>query len=279
MPAAATVDADGAIVAFLVWFGPDVGDQVLTVARSTDGRTWSIDPAPVDIDLGMALAPPGAVPGAALQDADGTWQLYGWAAEATDRTSFETWRATAAEPEGPWAVADADVRVLPAGPVGAWDDHTAAVSAILPTENGLELWYEGQRAGRSVRGGIGYATSTGGVTWARHDGPVLGRGGCGPATAAAALGPQVWRRGDGYLMLFVGSASPSDKPDVLGATSEDGIHWACTGTVLLRATDIPGSRGIESIQGTTLDGEPVLLVESLTDRGSEIWLATVTVRP
>ena len=279
MPAAVAVDADGSLVAFLVWFGSALGDQVVTVARSTDGRTWSIDPTPIDIDLGVALAPPGAVPAAALRDTDGTWLLYGWAARTADRSSFESWRATAARPEGPWTVAAGEDRVLPHGPTGAWDDQTAAVSAILPDGTGLEMWYEGQTSGRSVRGGIGHASSTDGVTWVRQDDPVLGPGGCGQATSAASLGPQVWARGDGYLMLFAGSSGPSDKPDVLGATSDDGIHWSCTGRILLSAADIPGSQGIESIQGTTLDGAPALLVESLTDHGSEIWLATVTVGP
>jgi hypothetical protein len=63
---------------------------------------------------------------------------------------------------------------------------------------------------------------------------------------------------------------------VLGATSADGIHWSCTGEVLLRAADIPDSDGIESIQGATLDGQPILLIESLVERGTEIWLATVS---
>jgi hypothetical protein len=78
-------------------------------------------------------------------------------------------------------------------------------------------------------------------------------------------------------MLFGGSPAPDRENDVLGATSADGIHWSCTGTVLLRPEDIPGSDGIHTIQGATLAGEPVLLVESLIDGGSEIWLAKVSV--
>ncbi len=277
MPAAAAVDADGSIVAFLVWFGP--AGQRVTAARSTDGRSWSIDPTPIYTDLGLTLAPPGAIPGAALRGIDGTWVLYGWAARPADRTSFETWRATAPTPDGPWTIADGEDRVLARGANGAWDDQTAAASSILAEGPELSMWYEGQGAGRGVRGGIGYASSVDGVTWARRDDPVVGPGDCGPATAAASLGPQVWRRGDGYLMLFAGSAGPSEKPEVLAATSDDGIHWSCTGKVLLAAADIPGSEGVESIQGTTLDGEPVLLVESLSDGGSDIWLATVVVDP
>ncbi len=293
MPAATAVDADGSLVAFLVWFGSARGDQLVTLARSADGRAWSVDPDPIYTDLGMRTSPPGPIPGAALRAADGTWLLYGWAATPAARTSFSTWRATAPAAEGPWTVAAGEERVLPPGPTGAWDDQTAAVSAVLPEGSGDAMWYEGQRPGTTVRGGIGYASSDDGVTWARYDDPatasagnpaqptdgdpVIAPGACGPATAAAALGPQVWRRGDGYLMLFGGSPAPDRENDVLGATSDDGIHWSCTGTVLLRAEDIPGSEGIHTIQGATLAGQPVLLVESLIDGGSEIWLASVSV--
>jgi hypothetical protein len=285
LPAATAVDMDGSIVAFLVWFGSARGDQVVGVARSGDGRAWSFDPDPIYADLGMAVSPPGPIPGAALRAADGTWLIYGWAATPPDRTSFLTWRATAAAPDGPWTVAPGDERVLPPGPVGAWDDQTAAVSAVVAGDSGFGMWYEGQRAGNEIRGGIGYASSTDGSRWSRHDDPaspstgdpVIGPGTCGPATTAAALEPQVWSHGDGYLMIFGGHAGTNGQTSVLGATSDDGIHWSCTGKVLMRATDIPGSEGIHTIQGATLDGEPVLLIESLTDGGSEIWLATVTV--
>jgi hypothetical protein len=144
MPAAAAVDADGSSVAFVVWFGSARGDQLVTLARSGDGVAWSVDPAPIYTDLGMTTSPPGPIPGAALRAADGTWWLYGWAATPADRTSFVTWRATAADPHGPWTVAAGEERVLPAGPTGAWDDQTAAVSAVLPVGTGYGMWYEGQ---------------------------------------------------------------------------------------------------------------------------------------
>lgn len=295
MPAAAAVDADGSIVAFLVWFGPARGDHPVTVARSIDGRAWSINQDPIYKDLGMALAHPGPIPGTALRAPDGTWLLYGWATTDVQAPTFFSWRATAAAPEGPWSVASGDERVLPPGPAGSWDDSTAAVSAILAQGQGFSMWYEGQRPGRTTRGGIGYASSADGVTWSRFDDPatetagdpnrptvgdpVLGPGACGPATAAAALGPQVWVHGDGYLMLFLGSAGQDGNADVLGAVSADGISWSCTGKVLLTAADIPGSQGIHTIQGAMVGGEPVLLIESLTDGGSDIWLATVAVGP
>ncbi len=295
MPAAAATDVDGSIVAWLVWLGPSRGDHPVTMARSVDGRAWSIGRDAIYTNLGMTLGDPGPVPGAALRAADGTWLLYGWAASATQGQSFFSWRATAPVPEGPWTVAPGEDRVLPPGPVGAWDDQTAAVSTVLVEDSKYSMWYEGQRPGRTMRGGIGYASSSDGITWNRFDDPttatagdptrptvgdpVLGPGACGPATASAALSPQVWARGDGYLMLFLGSSKPDGKADALGAVSSDGITWTCTGEILLAATDIPGSEGIETIQGATIGGEPVLLVESITDGGSDVWLATVSVGP
>jgi hypothetical protein len=205
--------------------------------------------------------------------------LYGWGATPARRTSFFTWLATARSPDGPWSVAPGQDRVLPPGPTGAWDDETAAVSSVVASGEGFAMWYEGQRSGRTIRGGIGYASSADGVTWERYDDPVIGPGDCGPATTAAALEPQVWPQGDGFLMLFGAHAGPDAQTEVLGATSADGIRWSCTGKVLLRTSDIPGSQGIHTIQGATLAGEPVLLVESLNGGGSEVWLATVSVDP
>jgi hypothetical protein len=279
LPGATAVDIDGSIVAFLVWFGSERGDQVVTLARSADGRAWSLDSDPIYTDLGMTLSPPGPIPGAALRAPDGTWLLYGWAAAPAARSSFSTWLATAVAPHGPWTATPGQDRVLPPGATGAWDDETAAASSVVASGAGFAMWYEGQRSGRTIRGGIGYASSADGLTWERYDGPVIGPGDCGPATAAAALEPQVWSRGDGFLMLFGGHAGPESQTEVLGATSEDGIRWSCTGKVLLRTSDIPGSEGIHTIQGATLGGEPVLLVESLTGGGSEIWLATVSAGP
>lgn len=294
MPAAVTNDADGTMVAFLVWFGSARGDQQVTVARSTDGRAWTMALDPIYTDFGMNLAAPGPVPGAALRAPDGTWILYGWAATAAEPRSFVSWRATAAAPEGPWMMGTGEDRVLPAGPAGSWDDQTAAVTAVVHDGSGFAMWYDGQRAGRGVRGGVGYASSPDGVAWTRHDDPttgsaadpakpsdgdpVIGPGDCGPATDAAALGAQVWRRSDGFFMLF-GGARPDGKLDVLGATSADGIHWSCSGEIVLHAEDIPGSNGIESIHGATLDGQPILFIESLVGQGTEIWLAKVSVGP
>jgi hypothetical protein len=277
LPGATAVDAEGTIVAFLTWFGPAQGDQVVTVARSVDGRAWTVDPDPIYADLGLGFAPPGPIPQAAVQQSDRSWTLFGWGALPARRTSFFSWRATAPALDGPWGVADGEDRILPPGPRGAWDDETAAVATILPDGDGLAMWCEGQRPGRAVRGGIGYAASTDGMVWTRDPAPVLAPGQCGDAAAIAALEPQVWRRPDGYLMLFSGYAEGETRPTVLAATSPDGRTWSCTGRPLLDASAIPFSEGIHTIQGVTIAGEPALLVESLRDGGSEIWLVSVGI--
>ena len=279
LPGTTAVDADGGLVAFLVWFGDAPGSQVVTVARSADGRTWDVDPEPSYTTLDLGLDSPGPVPAAALEEADGGWTLFGWGARPQRRTSFFSWRATAPALAGPWVVAPGQDVVLPPGESGTWDDETSAIATVLPEGDGLAAWYEGQRAGRIVRGGIGYATSPDGIAWARHPEPVVAPGQCGPGTALAALEPQVWRREDDFLMLFAGYAEVSARGSVFSATSPDGRTWSCTGEVLLRAADIPGSEGIHTIQGVTVDGRPALLVESLRDAGSEIWLVSVTEAP
>ena len=276
MPGTTAVGADGMILAFLVWFGDAPGSQVVAVARSLDGRSWEVGHDPLYTTLDLGFDAPGPVPAAALQEADGRWTLFGWGAVAARRTSFFSWRATAPAVDGPWSVAPGEDRVLGPGERGTWDDETAAIGAVVRDGDGLAAWYEGQRAGRVIRGGIGYATSPDGVTWSRDPEPVVAPGQCGPGTGLAALEPQVWRREGGYLMLFAGYAEVSARGSVFAATSPDGRTWSCTGEVLLGATDIPGSEGIHTIQGVTVGGQPALLVESLRDRGSELWLVSVT---
>ena len=277
LPGAAAVDRDGTIVAFLTWFADAPGDQVVTVGRSVDGITWMLDPDPIYTDLGLGLAPPGPIPAAAFQGPDGSWTLFGWGADPIRRTSFFSWRATAPAPEGPWAIGPGEDRVLPPGPAAAWDDETAAVASVLPDGDGFAMWYEGQRPGRAIRGGIGYAASPEGIAWTRDPEPIIAPGQCGPGTAQAVLEPQVWQRSDGYLMLFSGYAEAATRPSIFAASSLDGRTWSCTGQALLDSTDIPGSEGIHTIQGVTVAGEPALLVESLHDRGSELWLVSVDI--
>ena len=289
LPAAATRDRAGGYLLFIVWFGPDPGDQIVTLARSDDGRAWRIGRTAIYTDLGMHLANPGPIPATVHQEADGAWRMYGWAAHAQDSRRFSSWRASAPKPEGPWTL-DAE-EVLAPGPAGAWDSQTAAVAEVHPTAGGYALWYEGQGPGNGIRGDIGFATSSDGLAWTKFDDPattdtalagsdpVMHRGLCGPGSALAVYQPQVEVIPGGYLGVFGAWASGRETMDLFGATSADGRAWRCgSETPILRAEDVPGSQGIHTIASMPLaDGRVGLLLESLGDAHSDLWLATVGV--
>ena len=90
---------------------------------------------------------------------------------------------------------------------------------------------------------------------------------CGKLGARYAAQPRLMPAGEGYLLLF-----DQDRETHL-ATSPDGHAWTCSGPdPLLVAEDVPGGQGIHTIATTTVDGEVSVLIESLIDGGSEIWL-------
>jgi hypothetical protein len=289
LPAAGASDGEGGYLLFIVWFGEAPGDQIVTVSRSNDGHAWTIGKDAIFTDLGMDLANPGPIPATARREADGTWRMFGWAAHATDSRRFSSWRASAPKPEGPWTL-DSDL-VLAPGTELAWDNQTAAVAEVQPTANGYGLWYEGQGLGSGIRGDIGYATSTDGLTWTKFDDPattgaafaesdpVMHHGMCGPASSLSIYQPQVEVTPGGYVAV-VGSFGPGrETMDVFGATSTDGVTWLCgSETPILRAEDIPGSQGIHTIASMPMgEGRVGLILESLGDKHSDLWLATVEV--
>jgi hypothetical protein len=287
LPAAAARDADGGYVLFIVWFGPEPGEQIVTVSRSEDGRDWSIGKEAVFTDLGMDVENPGPIPAAVLQAEDGTWQMFGWAQQASNDRLFSSWRASAPEPEGPWKLEDP--AMLTPGATGTWDSQTSSVGTVQRTADGYLAWYEGQPPGRSIRGDIGLATSADGIAWRKSDDatttdrlhadsdPVIARGICGSGSELAVFQVQVERMGDGFAGIVGAFREGRDEMDIYGVVSDDGLTWRCGGeTPLLRFEDIPGSQGIHTIASMPLDdGTFALILESLREGRSELWFATV----
>jgi hypothetical protein len=279
LPATAARDKDGGFVLFVVWFGDAPGDQIVTVARSTDGRDWQIGIDPILSDLGMDLVRPMAIPSAALQLDDGSWLLYGWAAHASSPATFTSWRASAPKPEGPWKLDQAVV--LDHGPSGSWDSQLAAAGAVRRDGAGYAMWYEGQGPGNSARGEIGYATSPDGLAWQKATDPVIRHDVCGAGTSVAITQPQVEAWSGGLAGVIGGMGAGQDRMDAYGVTSVDGRSWICGSAMpLVRGEDIPGGQGIHTIASVPLDGDRFeLIIESLAGNRSELWSAAVEVGP
>ena len=289
LPATAARDRDGGFVLFIVWFGDASGDQIVTVARSDDGKAWRLGKEPILTDLGMDLERPDAIPAAALQLDDGSWRLYGWAAHRSSPNTFTSWSAHAPEPVGPWTL-DAAL-ALDKGSGQAWDSQLAAAGAVLRDASGYSMWFEGQTPGSTARGEIGLATSTDGLAWQKwndpsttaapfaESDPVIHRGICGLGTSAAITQPQVERWSGGLAGVVGGTGPDGGRMDAYGVTSTDGRSWRCANEApLLRREDIPGGQGIHTIASVPLDGDRFeLIIESLRGDHSELWSATVEV--
>ena len=254
---------DGLRHAYVVGFGDSRGDQEVFHATSTDGLTWEIDDTPPFEELGLELSPPGPVPGSVLQAEDGTWLMYLWGVPAPQVEGAVIYRATASSPAGPW-VADPEP-VLPLGEAGAWDDLALDFPAVVPMGDGYLMLYGGIDGSETTR--IGVATSDDGITWNKDPEPVLMADSCGKLGARYAAQPRPIATATGYLMLF-----DQDRETAM-ATSSDGHAWTCVGPdPLLVAEDVPGGQGIHTIAATGVDGEVSVLIESLIEGGSEIWL-------
>ena len=290
LPAAGARAADGTYVLVIIWFPSESSPEppMIALATSPDAHTWTVGKEPIITDLGVGGDDPGPIPAALVQLDDGSWLMYGWAADDIEGSHFSSWRASAPDLEGPWKL-DRD-RVISTGPAGKWDSQAASIGAVQRTPAGFAAWYEGQTPGSTLRGDIGYATSTDGLVWQKYDDPattvtgfaqsdpVVRRDICGRGTSRAVYQPQVEvGPGGGYVMVFGGFGGSGDRMDLFGAVSADGIHWDCgTPEALLKTDGIPNSEMIHTIASFPLgDGRMGLIIESLGNARSDLWYATI----
>lgn len=232
---------------YRMWYGaggcPD--DMSLGYATSTDGLTWERLPAPV-----MERGPAGEwnvdflSPGSVIKE-DGLFKMWFFSGTGsvcnnnTPGTRGSTGYATS--PDGiTWTLYDDPATtdlpyqfsdpVLEPGPSGTWDSIHAISSHVLPTATGYELWYSGRSGAEQD---IGYATSSDGITWAKHaENPVLEA----PAWAPGGfVYPSVLRDGDSYRMWVQGwqnnSASIGYATASLAVATEPGATPSGMGTL------------------------------------------------
>lgn len=230
-PGAVTIDANGTFHMFANAFTAWPGKVSFPHLTSTDGRTWmraASSPAFTSDDV--PFAHPGADVSTAFVTADGTWTLLFTSINFTDPWSIG--RATAPGPDGPWTVAPEPV--LTAGADGAWDDGGVAWPSVVATDDGFALYYAAGSTPRTPAGSIGLATSTDGVAWTKHDGPILT-----PSTkweGGQLDRPRVQRTGAGYAMVYAGRTLSNRGL----ATSSDGVAWTRHGDgPVITAADFP----------------------------------------
>jgi len=268
---------NGGYHAFLVGFGAERGDQRPYYATSPDGVGWTVAEADPLAQLGLELYPPGPIPYSALVETDGGWVMYLWG--VTDPSGFRSsiWRATAADPAGPWT---ADPEPVLRGDADGWDSLGVDSPSVVRTADGYLMAFVGADLADRNTAHIGVATSTDGVTWTKHEGPVISPGLCGDFDDRSVTQPRLFASGGGYALLYSGNGLTRNDAAIGVATSADGVAWTCAGTSpLLDRPDVPGSDGIHTIALAEGPDGPRLLIESLIggNGSSELWLADLAV--
>jgi dipeptidyl aminopeptidase/acylaminoacyl peptidase len=280
LPGAGVVTADTAH-AWVIGFGEQRGNQeLLHMTSSTGGIDWVVADSRVEDDIEVALNPPGPIPSTVLApDADGEWVMYiSGSPEAGVTDGADIWRATAPAPEGPWT-ADPE-------PVLARRDvptETGAAPlqldfpAVVRTDDGYLMLFGWSPSGSTTL--IRSATSVDGITWTVAEDPAIDLGLCGEFDSRSVAMPRLAAQpGGGWLALYGAFGAVLDDSMVLGmARSSDGDTWSCAASEpILEVEDIPRSERMHSYALLASDDAPMrLLVESLVDDRSVLWLAEV----
>jgi predicted GH43/DUF377 family glycosyl hydrolase len=137
--------------------------------------------------------------------------------------------------EGQWVKYSGNPVLGPSS--SGWDADYTTAPRVLYEGGEFRMWYNG---GRSAGNGIGYATSTDGVSWSKYVGPVLLPGSADAwDSSSVALGSVLWN-GTAFMMWYRGRSPITYQTGAIGlATSTDGVSWAkYAGNPVLKATAI-----------------------------------------
>jgi len=93
--------------------------------------------------------------------------------------------------------------VLEVGDEGSWDDHHVQNPAVIKNGDLFEMWYTGVTT-EPYYESIGYATSTDGINWTKHEGNPVLQGDPESWEDTAIHDPAVILDGDVYKMWYVG---------------------------------------------------------------------------
>ena len=256
----------------LVWVTDADEHPRIAHFTSPDARTWSAadDVAFVGVDA-LDLGRPGPVPSSVLRQPDGSLAMYGSGRLATSDRPV-VWRATAATADGPWQV-DAEPVLVP-GDAAAWDGQQVDHPSVVSVNGGFLMAYGGASFANRNAGGIGFARSSDGRSWTRTGDAQLTPGACGLETRSL-VEPHLAIEGAALVLLFGAMEVDGDRMVVLRATSGDGgATWECDpANPVLVQDDFQGVVGLHSMVALEVDGSTGLLVETLGDGWSDLWLA------
>ena len=285
LPGAVAVDADGTYHAWVIAFADTPGTQDLHHLTSDDAVTWTVQLDDSLEGLSEGFGNPGALPASVIQDGD-DWVMYLTGTLASERAGWDIWRATAPGPDGPWTRGDEPV--LRRGPAGAWDSGGLDFPSVIPlAEGGWAMFFSGIDPAHPEGGAVGRATSDDGIEWTKDDDdattdarlaesdPVVEPGLCGGFDTRAVHQPRVLAAADNTVMAYAGYAGDNEsRPQVGYADSlDEGATWGCEWpNPALNTATLPEG-GIHTIVAFQRGDRLALLVEWLTNDGTDDWLA------
>jgi hypothetical protein len=166
----------------------------------------------------------------------GTYKMwYTGTDDPTGETDIQIGYATS--PDGiAWTRQNSGNPVLQKGSVNDWDADSVEHSTVIKDGSLYKMWYVGWNESTTETLGIGYATSTDGITWYKYDDPATTADPYANSDPVFSLGqegawhcewltsPCVIKEDSIYRMWFLGESNVG-KERIGFAYSMDGIHW------------------------------------------------------
>jgi predicted GH43/DUF377 family glycosyl hydrolase len=243
-------------------------------ATSADGLTWTRQgDEPVLRAEEVSYAGHTLLTSNVFVEDDGTWVMYFYTWPAmSGMVQSAIGRATAPAPAGPWT--PDEVPALEASP-DSWDPYSVANPYVVRPEDGTYyMYYTGHDAGNR-EAAIGLATSADGLTWTKHDGPVL-QVGDAPWSESRIFGPKVLPTENGWLMIYRNDPVSGAPRTLSYATSKDGLTWTHM-TQDIPIFDIGSTAGWRAVWATDIayvDGTYFLFAEIGTGSSTDIHVMT-----
>ena len=267
----AIIEEDGRLHMFANLFTAWPGHVDIAHLVSDDGVAWeAAATGPVLTSDDVSLTGSGIDVSTGFRMDDGTYVLIFQTVE--NGRPWVLGRATAPGPDGPWTVDESPI--LEPGPAGTWDAGGLSWPSVVPTDDGYVMYYTGVEQMRG-RGSIGLATSTDGIAWTRHDGPVLRAEEKWERLAVDR--PRVVRTPAGLAMVYAGGRLT----DRFLAWSEDGITWRRDGEgPVINADSFPVKGLAWDAALIDIDGTLHYYLEigaATGTGGTQVYLATATL--
>jgi len=205
-----------------MWYGGnDFVHNRIGHATSTDGISWTEDPANPVLDIGIVGTweeSTVSLPTIILKDSEfHMWYVGAWG--MTEQIGHAT------SPDGSTWTKDPANPVLENGSTGSWDDFQLfpmAGSAIYE-DNMYKMWYGGCNTGFEWH--VGYATSIDGSFWTKYAGnPIISSGSASEWDGWGVIPGTVIHEEDKYSMWYSG-CTEDNRWRVGVASSVDGIGW------------------------------------------------------